>query len=185
MTPPNPSSKRPLAPLVSVMTVALVGLVGCTSAPSADKATPAPSSLPPADARTVEGDQKLIIDITLKQANMLGTALLQYAMQHDGALPGPGTDMNVLLKRYLPKGKPLAFEPATPTLPAEEQKFIYTFKGGKIGSGAVGKELGYKDSPFGRAILYGDGRARWRPYREANPGHPTNRGTILRKKSNV
>ena len=89
--------------------------------------------------------------LALSRAKQLGLALHMFAQDSDGVLPGP-EGVNDKIQPYL-KNSGL-FE-----------GFNYTFPGGPLDriDKPAETELGWVNGPGGRAIIYVDGHAKWRP----------------------
>ena len=85
------------------------------------------------------------------RARRIGLALLMYAQDNDGELPGDADDVRGLLKRY---GVP----------EAASAGLTYTHPGGPLSANpdAAHTELGYLTGPGGRAVIYANGLVKWR-----------------------
>lgn len=97
-----------------------------------------------ADAGLLEAAENQALRTTgLSNAKQVGLAILMYAQDYNGVLPGPG-DLSQSLVPYLHTAEPLA-------------GFVYTYGGGSISDLNGQTVIGYMPVPGGRAVLYGDG----------------------------
>ncbi len=90
--------------------------------------------------------------VALSNAKQCGLAVMMYAQDHGEVLPGQGDDIGSLLTPYFQNPTPL-------------DGFVYTFAGGALSGvqSPAETEMGYVTGPGGRAIVYVDGHAKWKP----------------------
>jgi hypothetical protein len=88
----------------------------------------------------------------MSDAKQVGTAFHIYAADMDDVLPSNASDWMTALSPYLKNNSLM-------------EGFVYTFGGGNIGDieNPASTELGHKQGPGGRAVVYADGHVKWIP----------------------
>jgi hypothetical protein len=103
-------------------------------------------------AATNEAKRQAYQRMALNNARQVAIALKSYASDHEGELPPPGEILKAL---YTPTNRD----------PSDFHKdFVYTFPGGMIPEDQKREavQIGYYQSPYGRALIFADGHVEWR-----------------------
>ncbi len=88
----------------------------------------------------------------LSDVKQVGLGLIMFGTDNDDKFPSKDSDWQSALDPYLRNSRLL-------------DGFVYTFAGGSMTGieNPASTELGYKEGPGGRAVIYADGHAKWVP----------------------